>query len=1050
MKGLKKLGRIWTKSDLHPRQVAAVRRAIHKRMASLKLTVYAVASDWAAKHYVLPRQAGSIEGVWEPPPYQSQMVDIMAVTPGPRIVVVKKSARIGYTEGIKCLTAYNLSEAGRHTTIYQPNDHLARAWAKKAIDPMIESVEPLAEMVDLDQRVRTARGSYRPGTMVAKQLNGYLLRILGAKSPSNFRESTDDVVILDELDGYSPDVGGEGDPVFLAQRSIRTSPFGRLVVGSTPTDESSSQIEVEWRNCAPMQFEFYVPCPVCGELGPLEWDALWWDDVDKDVPMTTVYAAQISQTVRYKPKCCFKERGKYWYNRQLKGVLEGGRFQTKEGWWIDCDGLNPPRLMQPDGEEAPAWPNRIGLFIWSAYSTWYPWSDIPQQMYESWGDASKMKTWRNHYLGLVYNDSRMSVSASVEERRMRKKDPIPARAQTVVASVDVQAGAKDGHDGWLSVLVVAFGPGSEAWVLERIELPGTVDTRDGTAWGLLSEWIKSKPVWKKEGGELPLGSVVIDSGYSAHVVYEVAQRMPFKRILPVRVIKGSPNVNAPFIKRKPTLIESENGRQVKLYNVGVSSGKDVVVARTNRDPHVVHFCYDVPEEVFSELQSEIKQPVTRSGRITYRWIQKEKRNEALDCYSADTEVLTESGWKLFPDVTMDDSLATVNLGRDELQYRRPTHVIHKDLRGDMVRIKSRSVDLLVTPGHRMVVHRTKRIDGAATDRPPATFSRADSLLFNDGLKRSAANWRGRDSSKVRVSGKLVDSEDWARFLGLYAAEGTRITGKPGSANPRIRNLFVACRADNEYRDSVEEICSRIPWNSCPQPSGITIYGKDLHRAIGRAVGDYAHAKRVPDWVKRSSQRIIRAYLNGHVLGDGWYDRSNGRTICTTSKLMADDLHELFIKIGRNASIRSVPPRKWSIKGSSGTTRTQYHVREIRVRTASMNGVRDGKRVFLPEVERYDGTVHCATVPNGTLVVRRNGKSVVCGNCLVYAFADIHLHNPPWLATDVIKDSTQQRDRGAEDQVQEFIDMMRQDGKTAEIDRAERAKIKAKRGPYRKK
>jgi hypothetical protein len=35
---------------------------------------------------------------------------------------------------------------------------------------------------------------------------------------------------------------------------------------------------------------------------------------------------------------------------------------------------------------------------------------------------------------------------------------------------------------------------------------------------------------------------------------------------------------------------------------------------------------------------------------------------------------------------------------------------------------------------------------------------------------------------------------------------------------------------------------------------------------------------------------------------------------------------------------------------------------------------------------FDGMVYCATVPNGTLIVRRNGKAAICGNCLVYQTA----------------------------------------------------------------
>src|SRR3990170_5011271 len=71
------------------------------------------------------------------------------------------------------------------------------------------------------------------------------------------------------------------------------------------------------------------------------------------------------------------------------------------------------------------------------------------------------------------------------------------------------------------------------------------------------------------------------------------------------------------------------------------------------------------------------------------------------CYDDASEVLTETGWKQWPDVTGEELFATRSVdGR--LEYQPALRLVRKDYKGHMIGFKGMSVDLLVTPDHRVL------------------------------------------------------------------------------------------------------------------------------------------------------------------------------------------------------------------------------------------------------------------------------------------------------------------------------------------------------------
>ena len=77
----------------------------------------------------------------------------------------------------------------------------------------------------------------------------------------------------------------------------------------------------------------------------------------------------------------------------------------------------------------------------------------------------------------------------------------------------------------------------------------------------------------------------------------------------------------------------------------------------------------------------------------------EKPND-VHCYSEDTEILTQYGWKIFGDLGEDDLVGQFN---DGIEFVKPLDIIWEDYSGTMISLKHKYIDQLVTPNHNIVL-----------------------------------------------------------------------------------------------------------------------------------------------------------------------------------------------------------------------------------------------------------------------------------------------------------------------------------------------------------
>jgi hypothetical protein len=79
-----------------------------------------------------------------------------------------------------------------------------------------------------------------------------------------------------------------------------------------------------------------------------------------------------------------------------------------------------------------------------------------------------------------------------------------------------------------------------------------------------------------------------------------------------------------------------------------------------------------------------------------------------ECHRETAEVFTESGWKLIKDVVVGEKVFTLNTETNQIELQPVLTVINEDYNGEMISLKGKYMDLLVTPNHRFYVNNNKK------------------------------------------------------------------------------------------------------------------------------------------------------------------------------------------------------------------------------------------------------------------------------------------------------------------------------------------------------
>lgn len=553
------------------------------------------------ERFVLVAESSSSQaGRWKTLPYQRGIADALT-DPEIEQVSILKSARVGYTKLLVGYICYRIEQDPCSILAVQPGLDDVRKFSKREIAPAFAAVVP--------HLVAPPRSRDSTNTIEDKSYPGGFLRIVGAHSGLGFRGSTVDVAIFDEVDGYPPSAGQDGDPVDLGKKRTASADFPKHILGSTPKIKGSSRIVAAYEESD--RRVRLVPCPHCDHgqelrFGGREFDyGLKWPE---GRPEEAAYLCEHCH--------CLIDASEQ-PNLDARGEWSATRPEVK---------------------------HHAGFRIWAAYSP-FPsasWGAIAAEFLQVKDDPPRLQVFSNTVLGEAWE---IRGRAPREAALMKRREPYPTRETgrrdgdeaereaMVPEGVVVLTSGTDVQPDRLEVQVEGWGIGEENWKLEYHVLHG-----DPTAEPLWEEFweLITRPRYCARGGVDYVRSSCIDSGYATQSVYAfVKPRSTYRtfdrKLAFLWAIKGRSGSGKVW-PQKPS-----KNTDVPVYTVMVDAAKDVIYGRTEKvvtpGPAFIHFPLSFGEDYFRQFTAEHAQETRNKRGFPVRVYELKKgrqRNEALD------------------------------------------------------------------------------------------------------------------------------------------------------------------------------------------------------------------------------------------------------------------------------------------------------------------------------------------------------------------------------------------------------------------------------------
>jgi ribonucleoside-diphosphate reductase beta chain len=358
----------------------------------------------------------------------------------------------------------------------------------------------------------------------------------------------------------------------------------------------------------------------------------------------------------------------------------------------------------------------------------------------------------------------------------------------------------------------------------------------------------------------------------------------------------------------------------------------------------------VPEEIqLSDDVSDWHKRLTEDERVLLTQIF--RFFTQTDCFSDDTEVLTPFGWKFIKDVTLEDTVAQVDMDRT-LSFVKPLRVVKNKHQGEMYHYKdiNGNVDLLVTPNHKMFY----------TDRFGVHQStHAKNMLFYQNIKHHTA------PSKVLVQEDESNLTPMERLAIAFQADGNVKNDTDGS-RLGYRPVWFSFTKKRKI-ERLHKLLNNagIGFDFTVNEKGYSVF--KTHWPLDQQnylTKDFCWVN-LNSFTKNKSSQFIEEvqHWDSHV--DRW-----GKIIFTnTNKTASDMVQAVGVLAGYTCHyVQYTDPRSEKFNDTFKVTLRPYV-------PVDGQAIRRGQ-----EIVQYEGDVVCLTVPEGFLLVRRNGKTSISGNC----------------------------------------------------------------------
>ncbi len=503
--------------------------------------------DWIESNVRLPEDVSALPGPMRLYAYQRGMAEAIG-DPGIERVTVLKAARVGYSSLLTgCLGAYVANDPCP-VIVLLPTESDCRDFVVSTLDPTF-GASPALRGALADEADESGRS-----TLLHRRFPGGSLRIVAAKSPRNLRARTARILLMDETDAMT--MTPEGSPITLAEKRTLSFPDRKIIQGSTPTDELTSNVWRSWMESD--QRAYKVPCPDCGAFFEIVWACIEWPDGEPD-----------------KAACRCPHCESVIDERHKASMVSQGHWEAQ----------------RPDVK------GHAGFRLSALVSTLAnaSWGKLAAEFIAAKKSPDTLRVFVNTVLGEIWREAADEIDESELAARAEpvSLEAIPADVLVLTAGTDVQRDR-------LETTVTGWTAEGEMIALAHHVVWGSPDSNE--TWTELDDFLKAS--WKHPlGGSLKIDAAAVDAGDGDTMDKVLAFTKP-RLARRVVAIKGAAG-------QRPA-IQSSKGKHA-LWIVGADGLNSQLLARLAK-PGLVRFSKELGTEWFSQLASERRVVRYRFGR----------------------------------------------------------------------------------------------------------------------------------------------------------------------------------------------------------------------------------------------------------------------------------------------------------------------------------------------------------------------------------------------------------------------------------------------------
>lgn len=343
------------------------------------------------------------------------------------------------------------------------------------------------------------------------------------------------------------------------------------------------------------------------------------------------------------------------------------------------------------------------------------------------------------------------------------------------------------------------------------------------------------------------------------------------------------------------------------------------------------------------------------------------------CLLPSSQALSKTkGWVNYEDLKVGDEILAFNRDIGESEWQKVERVNVFDYDGDMIRLKTKHLDVLSTPDHRWVVTKPNKIS-----KLNKTEVLTSEELYNSD-KPYAIPIRAPHNNQV----KARYSDAYVAFLGWYLTDGHLKNG----------NIVRICQSNTANPHKVDII------DSIMEELDVEFFRREKNQVIWEIRDPgfvYKLNRLVPE--RKLNMKLLTRLTNPQLsillenmrLGDGWSvwatgDKTQGEllqalvVLCNNTSSMYELSHE-----GDLSYFKDKKPSKYG-QEFVRATKTSYGVKFSNFRK-SVNTKNTYNSENNLTKEKYVGKVWCPTVKSGAFFTRVIGedkryRTLITGNC----------------------------------------------------------------------